>query len=584
MKTHQCLECGKVFSRLGHVKTHMLGHSGDKLHQCTECGKRFSQLGSMKTHMLVHSGEKPHECLECGKRFSRLGSMKTHILVHSGDKPHECPECGKRFSQLGSLKTHILVHSGDKPHECPECRKRFSHLGGMKTHMLVHSGVRPHECPECGKRFSHLGSMKIHLLVHSGDKPHECPECGKRFSQLGNMKTHILVHSGDKPHECPECGKKFSQLGSMKTHMLVHSGDKRHECPECGKRFIQLGDMKKHILVHSGNKSYECPECGKRFRRLGSVKTHRMVHADERPFECAECGKKFRERGAIIRHIHNQIPLSESAKRISAFGTPDGLYQYKILPFGMKNSGSCFQRAMNKMLQGMVGCTVYIDDIIVYSHSWDEHLRQLKELFDKLEEVNLVVNLPKSEFGKVKLQYLGYIVGQGEVVPVRRKVEAIDKYPVPRGRRDLLRYLGMVGYYRKFCRNFATIAAPLTGLLAKHKKWQWDEACQESFNKTKSLLTEAPVLVSPDFQKPFSLFVDASDVEAGAVLTQDQNGTCKPVSYFSRKFLPNQRAYSTIEKETLVLVMALQYFEVSVGAGIGPVTVFTEHNLRRISK
>ncbi|XP_069192214.1 zinc finger protein 391-like [Procambarus clarkii] len=87
--------------------------------------------------MLVHSGDKPHECPECGKRFSHLGYIKTHMLVHSGDKPHECPECGKRFSQRRHIKTHMLVHSGDKPHECPECGKRFSHLDSIKSHITM---------------------------------------------------------------------------------------------------------------------------------------------------------------------------------------------------------------------------------------------------------------------------------------------------------------------------------------------------------------------------------------------------------------------------------------------------------------
>ncbi|XP_069162585.1 uncharacterized protein [Procambarus clarkii] len=110
-----------------------------------------------------------------------------------------------------------------------------------------------------------------------------------------------------------------------------------------------------------------------------------------------------------------QIPLSPSARRISAFATPDGLYQYKVLPFGMKNSRSCFQRMMNAVLRGMEGCAVYIDDIVVYADSWKQHMNRLTELFQRLEEANLTVNLTKSEFGKARLEYLGFAVGQGEV-------------------------------------------------------------------------------------------------------------------------------------------------------------------------
>ncbi|XP_069192246.1 zinc finger protein 154-like isoform X1 [Procambarus clarkii] len=252
-KTHQCPQCPKVFTCPGHVKRHMLVHSGDKPHECPECGKRFNQLVHLKTHRMVHADERPFQCAECGKKFRERGTIIKHMFLHSGDKPHECLECGKRFSQHGSMKAHMLVHTGDKRHECPECGKRFSQHGGMKTHMLVHSGDKPHECPECGKRFTQRGHMNTHRMVHADERPFRCDECGKKFRERGAIIKHMLVHSGDKPHECPECGKRFRERGTMKTHMLVHSRDKAHECPECRKRFSRLGQMKKHKMIHADN-------------------------------------------------------------------------------------------------------------------------------------------------------------------------------------------------------------------------------------------------------------------------------------------------------------------------------------------
>ncbi|XP_069167999.1 uncharacterized protein [Procambarus clarkii] len=191
-----------------------------------------------------------------------------------------------------------------------------------------------------------------------------------------------------------------------------------------------------------------------------------------------------------------QISLTPEARKISAFVTPDGLYQYKVRPFGLKNSGSCFQRMMNEVLLGAEGCTMYIDDIVVYANSWETHLIRLKELFRRLEEANLTVNLAKCEFGKAHLEYLGFIIGQGKVTLVDQKVTAIKEYPVPRTRKELLRNLGMIGYHRGFCENLSTIAHSLTELF-KNNRWKWGEACQESFEKTKSLFTEAPFLISP---------------------------------------------------------------------------------------
>ncbi|XP_069188100.1 zinc finger protein 3-like isoform X2 [Procambarus clarkii] len=227
--------------------------------------------------------KKTHQCPQCLKVFTRPGHVKRHMLVHSGDKPHECPECGKRFNQLVHMTTHRMVHADERPFQCAECCKKFRERGTIIKLMFVHSGDKPHVCLECGKRFSQHGSMKIHMLVHTDDKHHECPECGKRFSQHGSMKTHMLVHTGDKPHECPECGKRFSQRGNMKTHRMVHADERPFQCAKCGKKLRDRRSIIQHMLGHSGDKPHECPECGKRFSHLGHMKRHKMIHADNRP-------------------------------------------------------------------------------------------------------------------------------------------------------------------------------------------------------------------------------------------------------------------------------------------------------------
>lgn len=169
-------------------------------------------------------------------------------------------------------------------------------------------------------------------------------------------------------------------------------------------------------------------------------------------------------------------------------------------------------------------------------------------------------------------------MGHGQVRPVHSKVEAILNFPAPATRRDLRRFLGMVGYYRSFCKNFSTVAAPLTDLLSTKRVFEWNDTCQSAFDSVRALLTTAPVLAAPDFSLPFSVAVDASDLGAGAVLYQEgPDGLDHPVGFFSRKFNHYQRAYSTIEKEALALLLALQHFEVYVG-GAANVTVFTDHN------
>ena len=274
-----------------------------------------------------------------------------------------------------------------------------------------------------------------------------------------------------------------------------------------------------------------------------------------------------------------QIPLTDRAKEISAFVTPDGLYQYKVMPFGMKNSPATFQRLVNSLIFGLDGCKAYIDDAIIYSEEWNQHLEIIREFFKRLSDAKLTINLLKSEFCHANLTFLGHIVGQGQVRPVEAKVEAISDFPVPTGKRQLMRFLGMAGYYRKFCNNFSVIAEPLTNLLGKKVRYVWSEACQKSFDQLKAILKSAPVLSAPRFDREFKMAVDASDVGAGSVLLQeDDNGVDHPVCYFSKKFDKHQRNYSTIEKECLSLILALQHFQVYLSSANSPIVVFSDHN------
>ena len=274
-----------------------------------------------------------------------------------------------------------------------------------------------------------------------------------------------------------------------------------------------------------------------------------------------------------------QVPLTDRAKEVSAFATPNGLYQYKVMPFGMKNSPATFQRLLNNVICGLDGCDAYIDDVIIYSDSWSDHLERIMKFFDRLSTAKLTVNLAKTEFCHATVTFLGHLVGQGQVKPLEAKVNAISEFPVPKCKRQLMRFLGMAGYYRKFCKNFSGIAEPLTNLLKKSTKFKWNDKCQDAFDRLKAILKSAPVLLAPDFDKCFKLAVDASDVGIGAVLLQeDNNGIDHPVCYFSKKFNKHQKNYSTIEKECLALILAIQQFEVYLTSSTSPIVVFSDHN------
>ena len=206
------VECGKRFilvnsshtSDTSQLDQHVLHQ-----HVCPECDKRFTRAGHLKEHMLTHTGEKQHACPECDKRFTRAHQLKRRRLIHTGEKQHACPDCDKRFTRAGNLKEHMFTHTREKQHACPECDKRFTQASYLKRHMLTHTGVKPHTCPDCDKRFTRAGTLNLHMLTHTGEKQHACLECDKRFTQASYLRRHMLTHTGEKPHTCPDCDKRY---------------------------------------------------------------------------------------------------------------------------------------------------------------------------------------------------------------------------------------------------------------------------------------------------------------------------------------------------------------------------------------
>ncbi|XP_071500975.1 uncharacterized protein [Diadema antillarum] len=216
--------------------------------------------------------------------------------------------------------------------------------------------------------------------------------------------------------------------------------------------------------------------------------------------------------------------------------------------------------------------------VLVPNNSWEEHVAHLRELFRRLSHAGLVVNLAKCEFGKACVTYLGHKVGRGSVAPRDAKVRAIVDFPVPASKRELQRFWGMCGFYRRFVPNFSHLVVPLTDLLKKGKTFQWSASCQDAFQKLKAVLMNDPVLIVPNFERSFQLATDASDRGVGAMLLQDDdNGHSKPVCFFSKKLNRHQQKCSTVEKECLSVVLAVQHFEAYLDGG-RDIVVYTDHN------
>ncbi|XP_063788599.1 uncharacterized protein LOC134943977 [Pseudophryne corroboree] len=275
-----------------------------------------------------------------------------------------------------------------------------------------------------------------------------------------------------------------------------------------------------------------------------------------------------------------QIPMTPEAQERSAFITSFGLFEFKTMPFGMKNAPATFQSVVDDLLKGFREfAQAYLDDIAVFSRTWEEHLGHVGLVLERIRWAGLTIRADKCQMGMTEVQYLGHRVGGGKVKPEPAKVEAIRDWPRPTTQRQVLAFLGIAGYYRRFVPDFSSVAKPLTDLTKKKlpKIVDWTTACELAFQSLKTALVQAPVLMAPDYSKNFVVQTDASQYGLGAVLSQEgPDGQEHPVAYLSRKLLPREVGYATIEKECLAIVWAVKKLQPYLYGR--HFTVVTDHN------
>ena len=251
----------------------------------------------------------------------------------------------------------------------------------------------------------------------------------------------------------------------------------------------------------------------------------------------------------------HQIPMVQKSKKYTAFSTSQGHFHYNRMPSGLKNAPTMYQRMMDTALWGLVGniCFVYLDDIIIFGSTIQEHNRNLAIVLDRLQNLGLKIQPDKCEFLKPELEYLGHVVTKG-VKPNPKKIQAVKDFKIPKTATHIKSFLELIRYYRKFIRNFSKIAKPMTDLTKKDTSFHWTDKQQLAFDTLKQKLCEAPVLQYPNFEKTFTLIADASNERLGAILSQDGHPCC----YISRTLNPPEKNYSTTEKKFLAIVWSIK--------------------------
>ena len=257
-----------------------------------------------------------------------------------------------------------------------------------------------------------------------------------------------------------------------------------------------------------------------------------------------------------------QILLREEDRHKTAFRTRFGSYEYTVLPMGLCNAPSTFMQMMNDTFRDQLDRFVlcFLDDILIFSRTREEHLRHVREVLERLRQRKLYGKLSKCEFMRSEVGFLGHRIGANGLCVSPDKVDAVKSWPTPRNVHDVRSFLGLAGFYRRFVKDFSKVALPMTALTHDKASWRWGREQQQAFDGLKAALCSAPVLVLPDPSKPFVLNCDSCAYALGATLQQDHGRGLQPVAYRSKKLSPAERNYDVREREFMAILDACSHW------------------------
>lgn len=444
--------------------------------------------------------------------------------------------------------------------------------------------------------------MEYETLTVNGrviDFVQTCPYYVDRIYQLEtlNLSDNILDHlfhdlNGEESLAVEKILNSYNDLVFRDGEFLGNTDIVQHEIKTTTDRPIyakmyryphiyeqeicnQIDEMLKHGIITESNSPYNSPlwlvpkkmdnSGEKKFRIVIDYrKLNDVTISDKFPIPNIEnildkLGRaQYFSTIDLAKGFHQILVKSEDRSK-TAFSTPYGHYEFVRMPFGLKNAPATFQRLINYVLRDFINkiCVVYLDDILIFSTSFQEHVDSINKILIKLREANLKIQINKCSFFAKETLYLGHLLTTKGVKPNPEKVSSILNLRLPNTVKRIKAFLGLTGYYRKFVRDYSKVAYPMIRYLKKGVKLNVNDSnFINSFEKLKRILTEAPVLSYPDFRKPFQLVTDASENAVGSVL--QQNG--HPICYASRTLNSHEKNYAATEKELLAIVWAVNYF------------------------
>jgi hypothetical protein len=257
-----------------------------------------------------------------------------------------------------------------------------------------------------------------------------------------------------------------------------------------------------------------------------------------------------------------QVPIHPADRKFTGFICQKGLFEFKRMPFGLKNAPATYQRMMDVLLKAGIYkyCHCYIDDVLIYSDTFEDHLKHVEEVMTKMFNAGLLLKAKKCTFCKKETEFLGHTLSADGITMQTSKLKKVANFPVPSSTAEVHSFLGLTGYYRKFVKDYASIVGPLYDLIRHNYPFSWSEERQKAFDTIVAKFQSNVVLQHPKFDAPYLIDVDASDSGIGAVLSQVVDRNEKPLYFASRKLSPQELKWPVRDKEALGIVYALECF------------------------
>ncbi|KAL0934971.1 reverse transcriptase domain protein [Colletotrichum truncatum] len=281
-----------------------------------------------------------------------------------------------------------------------------------------------------------------------------------------------------------------------------------------------------------------------------------------------------------LKGAYNLIRMKSGEEWKTAFRTRRGHYEYLVMPFGLTNAPATFQTMINHVLREFldVFVVVYLDDILIFSKTLEDHKKHVHQVLRKLQDAKLLVEPEKSKFHAKEVEFLGFTIAPGILKMSKDKIAAVRDWPTPQNVKDVQSFIGYVNYYRRFLEGYSDKNDPLTRLSKKDVPWQWEEEQEQAFNEIKQQVTSEPILVIPNPEKPFEVETDSSDYAIGGQLGQrDDEGRLHPCAFFSRKLHGPELNYQIHDKELMAIIEAFKEWRPQLSGTKYEVKVYTDH-------